>query len=68
VQSVLCGAGTSVAKPYIMGKAARRDDQPENLTDMLPSWVGYTGLYGISAIPVIIGVSVLGVLVANLLR
>lgn len=50
---------SEIAKPYIMGKEARAGDKPQTLEDLLPSWVGYLTLYGVSAIPVAIGALVL---------
>jgi len=43
-------------------------DKPQSLTDMLPDWVGYGALYFISIAPVLIALSVIGVLFANSLR
>lgn len=61
-------AGNTVAKPYMLGKEARKGDKPENLADMLPDWVGYAGLYGISGIPVFLAVGAVLVLFYNSLK
>ena len=41
-------------KPYILGNEARGTEKPQGLEDMLPSWVGYLTLYGISVVPLVI--------------
>lgn len=58
----------SIAKPYVMGKEARAGDKPQTLADLLPDWVGYLALYGISAIPVMLAVGAILVLFYNSLR
>jgi hypothetical protein len=58
----------SIVKPYIMGKEARGGDKPQTLADMLPDWVGYGALYGVSAIPVMLAVSAILVLFYNSLK
>lgn len=52
----------TVVKPYVMGQEARAGDKPQSLEEMLPAWVGFLTLYGISAIPVIIVVVVVSIL------
>jgi hypothetical protein len=61
-------AGGSIVRPYIMGKEARAGDKPQSLTDMLPDWVGYGALYGISAIPVMLVVGAVSILFFTSLR
>lgn len=61
-------AGDTVVKPYIMGTDARAGDKPQGIADMLPPWVGYVTLYGISAIPVIIVVLTVSVLFYSSLK
>lgn len=54
-----------------MGQTARNavaGEKPENLTDMLPDWVGYGALYGISTIPVLLAVGAILVLFYNSLK
>ncbi len=51
-----------------MGQEARAGDKPQTLQDLLPAWVGYTTLYGISGIPIFIGVAAILVLFYNSLR
>jgi hypothetical protein len=55
-------------KPYIMGKDARQGDKPQTLADMLPDWVGYGALYGISSIPALLAVGAILVLFYNSLK
>lgn len=57
-----------VARPYVMGKDARQGDKPQGLADLLPDWVGFGALYGISAIPVFLAVGAVLVLFYNSLR
>jgi hypothetical protein len=40
----------------------------QSLEDMLPDWVGYGALYGISAIPVFIVVATIGILFVSSLK
>jgi hypothetical protein len=61
-------AGDTVVKPYILGKEARAGDKPQSMEDMLPDWVGYTTLYGISAIPIIIVVATISILFVSSLK
>eukprot|EP00877_Chromochloris_zofingiensis_P009737 jgi/Chrzof1/5016/Cz15g08190.t1_Y3IP1[v5.2] len=63
----LADAG-GIAKPYVMGKEARAGDKPQTLADLLPDWVGFGALYGISIIPVLIGTTIVLVLFYNSLR
>lgn len=65
--SALSDPGT-VAKPYVMGKEARAGDKPQTLADLLPDWVGYTALYGVSAIPVLIALGFVFVVFTSSLR
>ena len=44
------------------------NEKPQSVVDMLPDWVGYGVLYGISSAPVIIGVTVVVILFLNSLR
>jgi hypothetical protein len=57
-----------IAKPYVMGKDARAGDKPQTLADLLPDWMGFGVLYGISAIPVMLAVGAILVLFYNSLR
>jgi hypothetical protein len=57
-----------IAKPYILGKDARAGERPQTLADLLPDWVGYGALYGISGIPVLLAGSAILVLFYNSLR
>jgi hypothetical protein len=57
-----------VAKPYILGREARAGDKPQTLADLMPDWVGYGALYGISVIPVMLAVGAVLVLFYNSLR
>ncbi|GBF99317.1 hypothetical protein Rsub_12098 [Raphidocelis subcapitata] len=57
-----------IAKPYILGKEARAGDRPQTLADLLPDWVGYSALYGLSTIPVMLAVGAVLVLFYNSLR
>ncbi|KAK9816634.1 hypothetical protein WJX72_003086 [[Myrmecia] bisecta] len=43
-------------------------EKAQGITDMLPDWMGYGVLYLISAVPVLIGVSVVAILFFNSLR
>jgi hypothetical protein len=61
-------AATGIARPYIMSNALRKGEQPQSLADMLPDWVGYGTLYGISIIPVLIVVATITVLFYNSLK
>eukprot|EP00195_Chlamydomonas_chlamydogama_P008107 CAMPEP_0202901922 /NCGR_PEP_ID=MMETSP1392-20130828/15337_1 /ASSEMBLY_ACC=CAM_ASM_000868 /TAXON_ID=225041 /ORGANISM="Chlamydomonas chlamydogama, Strain SAG 11-48b" /LENGTH=268 /DNA_ID=CAMNT_0049588581 /DNA_START=39 /DNA_END=845 /DNA_ORIENTATION=+ len=60
--------GDTIAKPYIMGNKAREGDKPQGLADMLPDWVGYGALYGISFIPVLLVVGTVLILFYNSLK
>jgi hypothetical protein len=51
-----------------MGKEARAGDKPQGISDMLPDWVGYLTLYGISAIPVLIVVVTVAILFFSSLK
>lgn len=44
------------------------NDKPKGIEDMLPDWMGYTGLYVVTLIPVFITVTVVAVLFLNALR
>jgi hypothetical protein len=57
-----------IVKPYVMGKDARKGDKPQGLADLLPDWVGFGALYGISAIPALLAVGAILVLFYNSLR
>lgn len=59
---------TGIVRPYIMGKEARKGDEPQTLADMLPDWVGYSTLYGISVIPVLLVVGTVLILFYNSLK
>lgn len=43
-------------------------EKPQSVIDMLPDWVGYGVLYGISGFPVILGVTVVVILFLNSLK
>ena len=45
-----------------------KNEKPQGLTDLLPDWMGYGFLYGVSALPVIIGILVVAVLFFNSLK
>ena len=45
-----------------------KSEKPQGLPDMLPDWMGYSFLYGVSALPVIIGILVVAVLFFNSLK
>ncbi|KAG2447736.1 hypothetical protein HYH02_007196 [Chlamydomonas schloesseri] len=60
--------GDTVVKPYVMGDNLREGEKPQNLTDMLPGWVGYGVLYGVSAIPVLLVVGTILILFYNSLK
>ena len=32
--------GDTVVKPYIMGQDMRKGEKPQDMVDMMPSWVG----------------------------
>jgi hypothetical protein len=51
-----------------MGEEARAGDKPQSMTDLLPSWVGYGALYGISSIPALLVIGTVLVLFYNSLR
>jgi hypothetical protein len=51
-----------------MGKEQRKGDEPQGLTDMLPDWVGYGTLYGVSVIPVLLVVGTVLILFYNSLK
>jgi hypothetical protein len=61
-------AATGIVRPYVMGKEARKGDEPQGLADMLPDWVGFGTLYGISAIPVLLVVGTVLILFYNSLK
>jgi len=61
-------ADQPVAKPYILGNEARKGDKPQSLEDLLPDWVGYGALYGLSSIPVLLVVGATLVLFYSSLR
>lgn len=44
------------------------NDKPKGIEDMLPDWLGYTGVYVVTLIPVFITVTVVAVLFLNALR
>ncbi|KAL6764752.1 hypothetical protein V8C86DRAFT_1367203 [Haematococcus lacustris] len=58
----------TVVKPYIMSDSLRKGDKPQGLADMLPDWVGYVTLYGISSIPVLLVVGTVLILFYNSLK
>lgn len=45
-----------------------KTEKPQGIADLLPDWVGYGFLYGLSGLPVIIGVLVVAVLFFNSLK
>lgn len=65
---VVIDEATGIAKPYIMSSELRKGEQPQTLADMLPDWVGYGTLYGISIIPVLIVVATVVILFYNSLK
>ncbi|GAX81151.1 hypothetical protein CEUSTIGMA_g8584.t1 [Chlamydomonas eustigma] len=64
----LLKGGDTVVRPYIMGADLRKGEKPQGLMDMLPSWVGYGALYGISFIPVLLVIVTVLVLFYNSLK
>ncbi|KAG2430231.1 hypothetical protein HXX76_010329 [Chlamydomonas incerta] len=60
--------GDTVVKPYVMGDNLRQGEKPQNLTDMLPGWVGYGVLYGVSSIPVLLVIGTILILFYNSLK
>ncbi|GIL88218.1 hypothetical protein Vretimale_14106 [Volvox reticuliferus] len=60
--------GDTVVKPYVMGDELRKGEKPQSMTDMLPGWVGYGVLYGVSAIPVMLVVGTILILFYNSLK
>ncbi len=62
--------GGGAARPPQKRKILARDpnEKPKSLTDMLPDWVGYGALYGISVVPILIVIGVLATLFFNSLR
>lgn len=54
------------ARPRLLGRDP--SEEPQNLADRLPEWMGYGALYAISAIPVIIAGSVIAILFFNSLK
>lgn len=67
-QEAIVDDATGIVRPYIMGKEARKGDQPQDLADMLPDWVGFGTLYGISVIPVLLVVGTVLILFYNSLK
>lgn len=57
-----------MVKPYIMGQDMRKGEKPQGLADMLPSWVGYGALYGITLIPVLLVIGTVLILFYNSLK
>jgi hypothetical protein len=55
-------------KPYVMGDNLRKGEKPQNMTDMLPGWVGYGVLFGVSSIPVLLVVGTILILFYNSLK
>jgi hypothetical protein len=51
-----------------MGREARGNEKPQTIADMLPDWVGFGALYGVSAIPVFLAVGAILVLFYNSLK
>jgi hypothetical protein len=52
----------------MMGKEARGQEKPQSGWDMLPSWIGYGALYGVSSIPVLLASGAVAVLFWNALK
>lgn len=46
----------------------RKGEKPQGLADMLPSWVGYGALYGITLIPVLLVIGTVLILFYNSLK
>lgn len=66
-----CGfllAVAGIVKPYIMSKDMRKGEAPQSIADLLPDWVGYGTLYGISIVPVVIVVAVVSLLFVTSLK
>lgn len=61
-------AGDTVVKPYVMGDDLRKGEKPQSMTDMLPAWMGYGVLYGVSAIPVLLVIGTVLILFYNSLK
>eukprot|EP00873_Tetraselmis_striata_P007949 jgi/Tetstr1/428213/TSEL_018254.t1 len=63
----ISGAQGGVSAPR---KRMGRDpsDPKTSATDMLPDWIGYSMLYGVSAVPVIITISVIAILFFSSLK
>ncbi len=57
-----------MVKPYIMSDKLRAGEKPKDMADMLPGWVGYLTLYGISAIPVLLVIGTVLILFYNSLK
>lgn len=66
--SLAQGNDDSVVKPYMLGQDARAGEKPQTLADLLPDWVGYGALYGVSAIPVMLVIGTVLILFYNSLR
>lgn len=60
--------GDTVVKPYVMGDDLRKGEKPQSMTDMLPAWMGYGVLYGVSAIPVLLVIGTVLILFYNSLK
>lgn len=45
-----------------------KSEEPQSITDMLPDWVGYGALYGVSILPVLIVIGVTAILFLNSLH
>lgn len=63
--STSAGRGSDQLRPPV---GRDKNEKPQGLTDMLPDWMGYGFLYGVSALPVIIGILVVAVLFFNSLK
>ncbi len=57
-----------MVKPYVMGDDLRKGEKPQSMTDMLPAWMGYGVLYGVSAIPVLLVIGTVLILFYNSLK
>ena len=56
---------SNIARPPV---GRDKSETPQSFADMLPDWMGYGFLYLVSAIPVLITVSVLAILFFNSLH
>ncbi|KAG2492380.1 hypothetical protein HYH03_009328 [Edaphochlamys debaryana] len=60
--------GDTVVRPYVMGDDLRKGEKPQGLADMLPAWMGFGVLYGVSAIPPLLVIGTVLILFFNSLK